>query len=112
MKATKSAQPIATWLVLIFFAVLMFMENLNKLSHPQWDNLNFYLSAALVIFSVVLLLGKIISKESLTVVAALIIGVVLLIQLFLGGVGDILNPATLTQFLLISIALLFMSKGN
>lgn len=112
MKATKSTLPIATWLVLIFFAVLLFVQNLNALSHPDWSNLNFYLSAALAVFSIVLLVGKIASKESLTTLSALVIGIVLLIQLLVGGIGNLLDPKTLNQFLMIALAFLFLSKGN
>lgn len=112
MKATKSTLPIATWLVLIFFAVYLFMGNLGSLSHPNWSNLNFYLSVVLVVFPVVLLVGKIISKESLTVIASLIIGIALLINLFTQGVGNILDPRSLMQFLLIALSFFFMSKGN
>ena len=112
MKATKSALPIATWLMLIFFMAFLFVGNLGKMSHLNWGDLHFYLSTALVVFSIVLLVGKIISRESLTALSSLIICIVLLIKLFAGGIGDILSPETIMQFLLISMAFFVMSKGN
>lgn len=111
MKATKSALPIATWLVLIFFVALLFIGNLSCLKSPEWKSVEFYLSVALVICPLLLLVGKAMSKQPLVVISSLLIGIALFIRLIF-NFGDILSPHTLLNFLLISIALLFMSKGN
>lgn len=100
-----------TWLVLIFFAVLLFVQNLSSLAHPQWSSINFWLSAALGICALLLLIGKIISKVSLTVVSALIIAIILVVQLFTAGTFTLLSEAFLNRLLMISLALFFMSRG-
>ncbi|MCB8964411.1 MAG: hypothetical protein H6536_05145 [Bacteroidales bacterium] len=111
MKPFKSALPFATWLIRIFFAAYIFIGNIKGVNPINFESLNFYLSLALLILSVLLVVGGFTSGQSITVVSAILIGLILLYR-FVIPTPDLISESTFRQMLLISVSFFFVCRGN
>ena len=111
MKPFKVAQPLASWLVRIIFAFYLFLIYLKGINPVQLNSLNFYLSLTMLVFSVLLVVGGFLKTQTLTVVSAVIVGLILLYKA-LAPAPTAINAEFAQQALLISIAFLFVCKGN
>jgi len=111
MKPFKSALPFSTWMLRITFAAYIFISNAKGVNPINLDSINFYLSLAMLILSVLLIIGGFTSKQTLTVVSALIIGLILIYRLVI-PLPDLLAPSTFKQLLIISISFFFVARGN
>jgi len=111
MKPLKVAQPLAGWLVRIIFALYLFLIYLKGVNPVNLNSLNFYLSLAMLVFSVLLVVGGFLKTQTLTLVSAIIVGLILLYKA-LTPAPTTINAEVAQQALLISIAFLFVCRGN
>lgn len=111
MKPLKSALPIATWFLRIFFAAYIFTSNIKGVNPINLESLNFYLSLATLILSVLLIIGGFTSSQTLTVVSSILIGIILTYR-FLIPTPDLLSESTFKQLLMISISFFFTCRSN
>lgn len=111
MKPFKSALPIATWLLRISFAAYIFISNVKGVNPINPESLNFYLSLSMLILSVIFVVGGLSSKQTLTLIAAILIGIILTYRLFV-PLPDLIAVSTFKQVLLICISFFFVARGN
>ena len=111
MKPFKSALPFATWLLRITFAAFIFMINIKGVNPVNLESLNFYLSLIMLILSALLIIGGFLSKQTVTVVSALIIGLILIYRLVI-PLPDLISASTFRQVLLISLSFFYVCRGN
>lgn len=111
MKPLKGIVPLAMWLMriaILLFVYVAFFESINLLNFKV---LEFYISAAFTLFSVLLLVGGFLKTSSLTVISALflfILSIYKIVDISSGGLG-----LTLAMFgLFATISLFFMAAGN
>ncbi len=111
MKPFKSALPFATWFLRITFAVYIFSSNVKGVNPINPESLNFYLSLAMLVLSVLLIVGGFLSKHTVTLLSALLIGLILLYRLAI-PFPDLIAASTFKQLLLISLSFFFIARGN
>jgi hypothetical protein len=111
MKPLKSALPFATWLLRITFAAFIFISNVKGVNPINLENFNFYLSLVMLIFSVLFIVGGLLSKQTLTILSALVIGLILIYRLVI-PLPDLIATSTFKQLLLISVSFFYICRGN
>lgn len=111
MKPFKSALPFATWMLRIAFAAYIFISNLKGVNPINFESINFYLSLSMLILSVLLVVGGFMSKQTLTVLSAILIGLILTYRLVV-PLPDLFAVSTFKQVLLIALSFFFVSRGN
>ena len=111
MKPFKSALPFATWVLRITFAAYIFISNIKGVNPINLESINFYLSLAMLILSVLLIVGGFMSKQTITVLSAIIIGLILIYRLVI-PLPDLMAVSTFKQVLLIALSFFFISRGN
>ena len=111
MKPLKSITPLAMWLMriaVLLFVYQAFFESINTLNFKV---LEFYISAAFTVFSLLLFVGGFLKTSSLTVLSALclfILSVYKIVDISSAGLG-----LTLAMFgLFATISLFFIAAGN
>ncbi|MGE0078660.1 MAG: hypothetical protein AB7S48_12440 [Bacteroidales bacterium] len=111
MKPFKSALPLATWLLRITFAAFIFISNIKGVNPINLESLNFYLSVLMLVMSILLIVGGVLSKQTLTIIAAIIIGLILIYRLVV-PLPNLISASTFKQVLLIALSFFFVSRGN
>lgn len=111
MKPFKSALPFATWFLRITFVAYIFISNVKGVNPINLESLNFYLSLSMLVLSALLIAGGFLSKQTVTVLSALLIGLILLYRLAI-PFPDLIATSTFKQLLLISLSFFFMARGN
>jgi len=111
MQPFKNGQVVSKWLLRISLVLYLFLGNVNRISPIDFQSVRFYLSLALVVFSVLLLVGGFISKPGLTVISGLFIFLISAYHLFVLFRGSI--DFSFTLYLLpLSIGFFFVCNGN
>ncbi len=111
MKPFKSFSGLSAWLLRITLAVIIFNTYIQAFSNFNFSSLSFYFAAAFIVFGVLLLIGGLLSKQSLTVVSALFIfllSVYKTISFFHGGI----NPMMIMHFTMLTLGFYFFATGN
>lgn len=111
MKPFKSALPFATWMLRITFAAYIFISNVKGVNPINPESLNFYLSLAMLVLSVLFIVGGFLSKQTITVLSALLIGLILVYK-FAVPLPDLIATSTFKELLLISLSFFFIARGN
>jgi len=111
MKPFKSVLPFATWMLRITFAAYIFISNVKGVNPINPESINFYLSLAMLILSVLLIVGGFMSKQTITVLSALVIGLILAYRLVI-PFPDLIATSTFKQLLLIFLSFFFVARGN
>lgn len=111
MQPFKYGQTIALWLLRISLVLYLFLNNLNRLNPIDFQSIRFYIAVALIVFSVLLLIGGLLSKPSLTIISGLIVFLVSGYQLAVSFNGRLDISYVLILFPL-SIGFFFFCYGN
>ena len=111
MKPFKSALPFATCRLRITFAAYIFINNIKGVNPINPESLHFYLSLTMLVLSVLLIIGGFLSKQTITVLSALLIGLILVYRLAI-PLPDLIATSTFKQLLLISLSFFFVARGN
>lgn len=111
MQPFKSGQVVAMWLLRISLVLFLFLGNIKSLSPISLESVRFYITFALVIFAVLLLVGGFMSKPGLTVISGLIIFLLSGYQLVVLFNGRIDLDYTVHLFPL-AIGFFFLCQGN
>jgi len=111
MQPFKSGQVVAIWLLRISIVVFLFLGNVRDLSPINLNSFRFYITFALVIFAVLLLVGGFMSKPGLTVISGLVIFFISAYRLVVLFNGRIDLDYTVHLFPL-AIGFFFLCQGN
>ncbi|HPD94892.1 MAG TPA: hypothetical protein PLA24_03270 [Tenuifilaceae bacterium] len=111
MKPLKKALPFSVWIVRILFSVYLILTNIRTLENINLNSANFYLSLATVILAVLLVVGGFLTKHSLTVISALLIGAIIIYR-FLIPIPTSFSSFEVFNLLMLSISFLFICRGN
>ncbi|HYX07307.1 MAG TPA: hypothetical protein VE912_11295 [Bacteroidales bacterium] len=111
MKPFKNGKFLAQWIMRIALVLYILMHY-----WPAFRTLNFadsevILSALLIIFSLLLLVGGFITKQSLTVLSALFIFLIS-VYLVIVRVSAGFNGALISSLMITSMAFYFFTSGN
>lgn len=109
MKPLIVARPLSRWLLRFFPAFFILNNYLEYLSNFDFSDVSYLIILALGFFSLLLILGGFLSKQSLTIVSGLIIIILSTIMLFLNFENtDIVSFSVI----LILLGLFFVANGN
>lgn len=111
MKPFKAGLSLANWFLRIGTVGFIALYHLETVTHFKLDSIDFYIALLLVSFAVLLLVGGIMSKQALTVIAGLGIGIIYTYFTITAFSGSI-NPALMSKFILLSLGFYFFAKGN
>lgn len=111
MKPLKSTAGLSRWLLRISLTFVLFYKHLYVVSLFQFNDFNFYLSLLTMLASVVLFIGGFVRKNTLTVLGALTIVIILMIEVGIVG-GIILTNTFYLKFTQFFLAFYFLSTGN
>ncbi len=75
------------------------------------ESLNFYLSLLMLVFAALLIIGGFLSKQTITILSAIIVGLILIYRLVY-PTPDLLSISTFKELLLISLSFFFVCRGN
>jgi len=105
----KSFVTIASWLLRISVVVIIFNLYFNRLGDFDFTSVEWLVSALLVIFSALLVVGAFLKKQTLTVISGMLIAILSAIMIILAGFGI---DAFSTHLAQLSIGLYFLGRGN
>ena len=111
MRPFKNGKFLAQWMMRISLVLFVLFHY-----WPVFRTLNFtdsevILSALLIIFSILLLVGGFLTKQSLTVLSALIIFLIS-VYLVITNFTATLHASFISTFLIMSVAFYFFTSGN
>lgn len=111
MKPVKSLLPASKWLLRITLLAYLVLLHGKTILNLQYETQPFYIALAFVLFGVLLFAGGFTNKPSLTVISALLLGLLFIYTLYLGFVPEF-NFDQILNLLLLSVCLYFVSSGN
>lgn len=111
MKPFKFAEPVAGWLLRLSFSTFILISNIQQINDSSIATLEFYISLSFVVFAILLVVGGFLSNQSLTVLSAIALALVLAYK-----VATPWPPVWSTNLLLeiftLSVAILFAARGK
>ncbi len=109
MKPWKSISGIASWLMRLSLVLFIYHRFFGIMLQFDFSQQRFYFAAGFVLFGVLLLIGGF-AKQSLTVIAALVLFLLAVLHLVTGFNGI---TAHLVQWAMVSaLCLFFVTNGN
>jgi len=111
MKPAKILLPLATFLMRLGAGFYLYLNHFSDLLDPNFQRIDFYLSAIFSIFGLLLILGAFARKQTLTVLSALILFAGSLYQIFT-FTGELESLSFLSLLLFGMIAFFFLCNGN
>ena len=111
MQPFKYGQVIALWLLRLTLVLYLFFGNIHSLGHINFQSIQFYIPLGLILFSVLLLVGGLLSKPGLTVISGLVIFLLSVYKLVISFDGRIDVNLIICLFPL-SIGFFFLCQGN
>lgn len=111
MKPFKFAEPAAGWLLRLSFSAFILMSNIQQINASSMATLEFYISLSLVVFAILLVVGGFLSNQSLTVLSALVIALVLVYRIVIPW-PPVWSINLLMEILTLSVAILFAARGK
>lgn len=111
MKPLKSGLQLANWLLRISLTVLILVTCLQGVKSFDFSSKEFYLASIFSISAILLVLGGMSSKNTLTILSGFIISalsIYKIISLFSGA----LNPSIAIYLMVMSIGFYFVCTGN
>lgn len=116
MRPLKAAVPLAKWLLRLSVAFYLIISFYDGFSGFSLNTLNFWFSAILIVFSVLLVVGGFSRTASMTVISGLVIFLLCIISIFLIYNSNLLFTSTefsvLGLILPAAIGFYFFSRGN
>ncbi|MBN2522978.1 MAG: hypothetical protein JXB24_06865 [Bacteroidales bacterium] len=109
MEPMKSLVPMAKWLLRIAVALIVYGAFLNTALSFSFSGAGYYFALAMVIFTILLLVGGFLKKSSMTVISGLVILVLSVILMFTGGIS---LGSIIANFATAAIGFYFMARGN
>ncbi len=109
MEPVKSFLPFGKWLLRIALAMIIYNQYMDTALTFSFNSAGYFLSAFLVIFGALLLIGGVTKKSDLTVVSGLLIFLLALIMIFIDGFT--INRL-LIHFPVSAMGFYFMVRGN
>ncbi|MEX0986816.1 MAG: hypothetical protein WD052_05005 [Bacteroidales bacterium] len=109
MRPQKSFVSLAKWLLRIALAIIVFSLYFDRISDLDFSSLIWYISVFMVLFTILLIVGVFVKKESLTVISGLVVAVLSVIMIFMGNVD---LDAIVTHCAPLAIGFYFMARGN
>ena len=111
MKPVKSLVPLAKWLLRIAALGIVYKAgHFDTVLTLSFKGFSFFVSMALTILVVLLIIGGFLKKSSMTVISGLLILIVSLLVLFIQTGFSI--PGLLSVLPLAAIGFYFMARGN
>ena len=111
MKPFQSGTVIAAWLLRIMLAWFVYSNYFHTFTGFDLAGFDFYISAAYILFTLLVVLGGIIGKPSLTVISGLCLFVLPIVPFFRIFPEDITK--SLLQYLIpLSVGFTFFTTGN
>lgn len=109
MEPVKSLIPIAKWLLRLTVGLAVYSLHFDRMLDFNLTSVNWFISAIITVFTVLLLVGGLVKKSKLTVVSGLIIFVLSVIMMFLGGpnLSSVILHSTPA-----AIGFYFLARGN
>lgn len=111
MKPLKFLDKISIWMLRISFAGYLFLANVGYLRSIAITDFQFYIALAVVVLSVLFIVGGFASNQGLTVITSIGIFLMLLYKA-LAFWPPTLSDNFLIQIVMASVALLFASRVN
>lgn len=111
MKPFKAGLTLAHWLLrisLVLYIVLLFLKVLYPMN---FNSLQFYIAAVSCLFAILLLVGGLLSKQSLTVVSGMVIAIVFG-YLFATNFSGVVSHETMLYLIPSVLGFYFFAKGN
>lgn len=111
MKPFKSGAIIASWLLRIMLVWFIYQNYFQSFTGFDFKSFSFYLTAAYLLFGVLLFAGGFIQKPTLTVISGMVIFIIPIVQLiraFPKDLGDVL----LLYLIPLSVGFYFFANGN
>lgn len=113
MKTFKAGDGLAKWIMRIAVMGIAYASFFNTFMFFNMASLAFYISAAFIIFSVLLFAGGFSGNNSLTALSGLFVFLLSLLEIILIVRGNGISGKVLNTYLpLASIGLFFWSNGN
>jgi len=109
MEPVKSFLPFAKWLLRIALALLIYIRYFDLVETLKFDSAAYFISALLLIFGVLVLIGGFNKKSDLTVISGLLIFLLALIMVFVDGFSF---NRLLIHFPVSAMGFYFMARGN
>jgi len=111
MKPFQSGKFFASWLLRLTVVWFIYTRYFNSFTGFDFKSFNFYVSTVFVIFAILLIVGGVIQKPSLTVVSGLAIFILPVVQL-IRSFPDNWSETLLIYLLPIAVGFYFFSSGN
>ncbi len=111
MKPFKSFSGLSSWLLRITLAVIIANTYIHEFSRFDFSSISFYFAAVFIVLGLLLLIGGLLSKQSLTVIAGLFI-FLLSIYKTISYFDDGINSMVLMHFTMLTLGFYFFTTGN
>ncbi|HEY4788237.1 MAG TPA: hypothetical protein VIH57_19425 [Bacteroidales bacterium] len=111
MKPFKSAKGFANWLLRIALASILYNLYSNVLSTMAFTNLSFLVALAIVVFGFLLLIGGLMAKPTLTIIAGLGITLITVYKIIISFNG-MFDHYLVSQLIPLAIGFYFLTNGN
>ena len=111
MKPARLLLPLATFIMRLGAGFYVYLHDVPKLFNPNFTQFDFYLSAIITIFGLLLIIGAFARKQTLTVLAALILFAAGLYRIFT-YTGSMESVAFLSLLFFTLVAFFFLCNGN
>jgi len=110
MSILKTFSPISIWLMRLAIIGLLIFSNLSIVAGFQLAKASFYLAILKLFLAVILLFGGLLGKSLWTKTSALLIGLLVILDLYLSFSG--FDKNVIINILILANVLFFMSNGN
>ncbi|MDI3526560.1 MAG: hypothetical protein PWR03_743 [Tenuifilum sp.] len=111
MKPLKFLEPFSYWLSRLALAAYLIFTSVKALTETPINRLSFYISLVMIILATCIVLGSFLRKQSLTVLAAISIAIILIYN-FVIAWPIVLNSISILKFLVLASVLSIASRGN
>jgi len=112
MKPIKNLEPFSKWIlrlsVLCFLGTIHY-KDLQKIDYQDYNNI---IMVVYILCSLLLVLGGLQKKATLTIISALFLTLISFYQIYLSFNGNFLQPSIYQHLMISGIGLFFISKGN
>jgi hypothetical protein len=111
MEPVRSLYALSTWLLRIALLVLVYIIFFTTLRSPDVSSLPFWIAAGFALFSMMLFVGGFMKKSTMTVIAAVILGLGCLYKIVMYYAFD-QGRFIAIFFVLGALSLFFFANGN
>lgn len=111
MKPFKSGKGVANWLLRIALIAMLYHVYSNVISTWTFTNLSFIIAVVAILLGIMIIVGGVLSKPGLTIVAGLLLTLLSLYKMVITFNGNI-NQYLIAQFIPLAIGFYFFTNGN